>query len=58
MSSAHHEAKQTEHWSLEQRKVYCRTMQGDGLLVPKKYPELLKGFQQNTFKGKLRERHG
>ena len=52
MCSAHREAKQTEHWSWEHRKVYCRAMQGDRWLVPKKYPELLKGFQQKTFQGK------
>ena len=37
-------------WSLEQRKVYCRAMQGD--------MKTLEGFWQSTFKGKVSERHG
>ena len=47
----HSEDKQTKNWSLEQRKVYCRAMQGDQCLMPHK-PRLPKGFQQSTFKGK------
>ena len=40
--------------SLEQRKVYCRAVQGDRWLMPPN-PELPKGFQQSIFKGKVRE---
>ena len=34
----HSEAKQTEVWSLEQRKVYCRTMQGERGAYPPPNP--------------------
>ncbi|XP_060146960.1 5'(3')-deoxyribonucleotidase, mitochondrial isoform X2 [Globicephala melas] len=37
--------------SLEQRKVYCRAMQGDGWLMPSN-PKLPKSFQQSLFLGK------
>ena len=40
--------------SLEQRKVYCRAMQGDWWLMPQS-PELLEGLQKSTFKGQVRE---
>ena len=33
----------------EQRKVYCRTMQGGRCLRPKKNPELPEGFWQRIF---------
>ena len=39
----------TKSQSLEQRKVYCKAMQGDGWLVPQN-PKLLEEFQQSTFK--------
>lgn len=43
--------------SLELRKVYCRTVQGDGWLCPPN-PELLEGFQQSTFEGRVKEGRG
>ena len=46
-----------KHCGLEQRKVYCRTVQGDGWLCPPN-PELLEGFQQSTFEGRVKEGHG
>lgn len=42
-------------WSSEQRKVYCRGMQEDRWLVP---PRVLEGFQQSSYKGKVRGGHG
>ena len=51
----HSEAKQTERQSLEQRKVYCRAKQGEWVAHAQKTPKLLKGFQQNIFKGQVRE---
>ena len=45
------------YWSLEQTKVYCQAVQGDEWLMTKS-PELLKGFQQSIFKGKVREGRG
>ena len=41
----HSEGKQTTTSSLQQRKVYCRAMQGEGWLLPQN-PELPEGFQQ------------
>ena len=41
--------------SLDQRKVHCRVMQGEGWLLTQKNCELLKRCQQSTFKGKVRE---
>ena len=44
-------------WSLDQKKVYCMAKNKEtGDLCPQ-IPELLEGFQQSTFKGKLREVH-
>ena len=42
----------------EQRKVYCRTMQGGRWLRPQKNPELPEGFWQSIFKGKVSEGGG
>ena len=48
-----------KYWSLEQRKVYCRAMQGDEVAHALKSPELPEGFRQNIFKGQVRGRgHG
>ena len=44
--------------SLEQMKVYCRTMQGDLWLLPPRYPQLPEPKLQSIFKGKVREGHG
>ena len=38
--------KDTKHWSLEQRKVYCRAIQGEQVAHAPQNPELPKGFQQ------------
>ena len=44
-----------KHQSMEQRKVYCRAMQGDRWLMPPKKPKLLEGFWQIIFKSQVRE---
>ena len=46
-----------KHCSLELRKVYCRTEQGDGCLCPPN-PELLEGFQKSTYEGRVKEGRG
>lgn len=46
--------KKAQGQSLEQRKFYCRTMQEDQVVRALKNPELLKGFHQSAFKGKVR----
>ena len=38
--------------SLEQKNAYCRSRQADEWLMP---PSPLEGFQQSSFKGKVRE---
>ena len=50
-----------KHWSLEERKVYWRAMQGDKwLVIPTslKYPKHLEPKFQSIFKGKVREGSG
>ena len=53
----HSEAKQTKHWSLEQRKLYCMAMQVDGGFILPKYSKLPEPKFQSIFKGKVREGH-
>ena len=51
---------------LDQREVYCKVMQGDGWLIPTPHPtshplkktQIPEGFQESSFKGKLKEEHG
>ena len=43
---------------LEQRKVYCRVMQGHRWLMLPKYPKLPEPKLQSIFKGKVREGRG
>ena len=45
----HTEARQTERWSLEQRDVYRRVMQGMGGSSPKE-PPAPRRFQQSILK--------
>ena len=44
-----------KRWSLEQRKVYCRAMQGDEAPHALKSLKLPEGFRQSIFKGQVRE---
>ena len=39
-------------WSLEQRKVHCKSVQGDGWLRPPKTQSSLKGFGKAFFKAR------
>ena len=50
--STHSEADKAKHPSLEQRKVYCRALQGDGFLVPNKTPNSWMGFGKALLKSK------
>jgi len=42
-----------EYWSLEQRKLYCRAMQGEQVAHALQKPQFPKGFQQALFKVKV-----
>ena len=42
-------------WRLEQRKVYCKAMQGDKVAHALESLKLPKGFWQSTFKSQMRE---
>ena len=53
----HNEAKQTQTLEFGAEKVHCRAWKETGSLCSEN-PELLKGFQQSTFKGRLREGRG
>ena len=44
-----------KRWSLEQRKVCCKAMQGDEVAHALKSLELPKRFQQSIFKSQVRE---
>ena len=53
----HSEAKQTETSEFGTEKVYCRTIQEEQVAHASPPPnfKLPKGFQQNIFKGQVRE---
>ena len=49
----HSEANKLKCQSLEQRKGYCRTKQGEGVAHARKNPQLPDGFQGEVFIGKI-----
>lgn len=51
----HSKTKQHQNMSLEQRKVYCRAMQESVACALQNLLELLEGFQQSIFRGKMGE---
>ena len=50
----HSDANKPKHWSLEQRKFIAESCKKMGGSCPQS-PKLSKGFQQSTFKGKVRK---
>ena len=50
--STHSEANKAKHLSLEQRKIYCRALQGDGFLVPNKTPNSWMGSSKALLKAR------
>ena len=50
--SIHSEADKAKHPNLQQRKVYCRALQGDGFLVPNKTPNSWMVFSKALLKAR------